>query len=118
MTTAELPETLPALKEGEHLCTHCGKCVEACPMCALKKEGEIYPRDEKKCRWSRTLGMEPSAGVSSVGWTIAPGKFTENDEEALRRKDPLQLKGYKYANQIDTIVERCLQACPVGKKGE
>lgn len=118
LTTAELPETLPTLQEGEHLCTHCGKCVEACPMCALKKEGKVYARDEKKCRWSRTLGMEPSAGVSSVGWTITPGAFTENDEEALRRKDPLQLKGYKYANQIDTVVERCLQACPVGKKGE
>ena len=30
----------------------------------------------------------------------------------------LQLKGYKYANQIDTVVERCMQVCPVGKKGE
>ena len=114
LTTAELPET-PSYT-GEKLCDHCSKCAEACPMCALTAKGDIYPRDEKKCRWERFLGMVPESGVSCVGWDIKPGEFTDNDEEALSRKDPLQLKGYKYANQIDTVVERCMQVCPVGKK--
>ena len=114
LTTAELPES--NVYEGKDLCLHCGKCAEACPMCALKKEGNIFERDEKKCRWARHLGMVPESGVSSVGWTIKEGPYTEDDAEALSRKDPLQLKGYNYANQIDTVVERCLQACPVGKK--
>ena len=117
LTTAELPETETILPD-EKLCTHCGKCAEACPMCALKKEGEVYLRDEKKCRWARFLGMVPQSGIASIGWEIQKGEFTGNDEEALKRKDPLQLKGYKYANQIDTVVERCMQACPAGRKGE
>ena len=117
LTTAELPETENILPD-EKLCTHCGKCAEACPMCALKKEGEVYLRDEKKCRWARFLGMVPESGIASIGWEIQKGEFTGNDEEALKRKDPLQLKGYKYANQIDTVVERCMQACPAGRKGE
>ena len=115
LTTAELPET-PDQTGGEKLCSNCKKCAEACPMCALTPQGDVYPRDEKKCRWERTLGMVPESGVSCVGWDIKPGEFTENDEEALSRKDPLQLKGYKYANQIDTVVERCMQVCPVGRK--
>ena len=115
LTTAELPET-PDQTGGKKLCSNCKKCAEACPMCALTPQGDVYPRDEKKCRWERTLGMVPESGVSCVGWDIKPGEFTENDEEALSRKDPLQLKGYKYANQIDTVVERCMQVCPVGRK--
>lgn len=114
LTTADLPES--NVYDGKDLCLHCGKCAEACPMCALKKEGSLYERDEKKCRWARHLGMVPESGVSSVGWTIKEGPYTDDDAEALSRKDPLQLKGYNYANQIDTVVERCLQACPVGKK--
>ncbi len=114
LTTAELEET-PAYA-GPELCTHCGKCAEACPMHALSKSASPYPRDEKKCRWERTLGMVPESGISCAGWTVKPGPFTENDSEALARKDPLQLKGYKYPNQVDTVVERCLQACPAGKK--
>ena len=117
LTTAELPETENVL-QGEKLCDHCGKCAEMCPMCALKNEGEVYPRDEKKCRWERFLGMVPESGITSIGWKIGKGEFTENDEEALSRKDPLQLKGYKYANQVDTVVERCMQACPIGRKGK
>ena len=117
LTTAELPET-PDQTGGKKLCDHCSKCAEACPMCALKPEGEVYPRDEKKCRWERFLGMVPESGISCVGWDIKPGDYNVSDEEALLRKDPLQLKGYKYANQIDTVVERCMQVCPVGKKGE
>ena len=115
LTTAELPET-PDQTGGKKLCSHCKKCAEACPMCALTPQGDVYARDEKKCRWERTLGMVPESGVSCVGWDIKPGEFTENDEEALSRKDPLQLKGYKYANQIDTVVERCMQVCPAGRK--
>ena len=117
LTTAELPET-PDQTGGKKLCDHCSKCAEACPMCALTPKGEVYPRDENKCRWERFLGMVPESGISCVGWDIKPGDYNVSDEEALLRKDPLQLKGYKYANQIDTVVERCMQVCPVGKKGE
>ncbi len=113
LTTAELVET-PAYS-GASLCTNCGKCADACPMNALCKGSFPYSRDEKKCRWERTLGMVPVSGITCAGWTIKSGPFTEDDEEALARKDPLQLKGYKYANQVDTVIEGCLQACPCGK---
>jgi hypothetical protein len=64
--------------------------------------------------------MVPETGISAIGWDIkegpVPSELTpESVAEANSRKDPLQLKGYKYPNQIDTVVERCLQACPVGK---
>lgn len=114
LTTAELEET-PAYS-AEELCTKCGKCADACPMNALAKTSMPYPRDEKKCRWERMLGMVPESGISCIGWQVESGEFTENEEESLKRKDPLQLKGYQYANQIDTVVERCLQVCPAGKK--
>ena len=120
LTTAELPATASSCS-GQRLCTNCGKCMEACPQKALKKGSFPYERDETSCRWSRSLGMVPETGIRCAGWTVAPGEMPEHlDEhtiaEALQRKDPLQLKGYNYANQVDTVVERCLQACPVGKK--
>ncbi len=114
LTTADLPETFAYA--GEPLCRRCGRCAHACPLGALTISGEtIYPRDESKCRWERTLGMVPESGISHAGWTVQEGDFTFDDAEALRRKDPLQLKGYQYANQVDTVIERCLQACPVKK---
>ncbi len=113
LTTAVLEESLPY--SGPSLCTHCGKCAQACPMQALSTTAFPYARDERKCRWSRTLGMVPESGISCAGWNVQPGEITDDIEEAQSRKDPLQLKGYKYPNQVDTVVERCLQACPVGK---
>ncbi len=114
LTTAELEETEPYMDE-ESLCIHCGKCADACPMQALSKTAFPYARDEKKCRWERSLGMVPESGIACAGWNIAAGEYTDNDEEALKRKDPLQLKGYNYPNQVDTVIESCLQACPCGK---
>lgn len=129
LTTAELE---PVRAKIEGLCTKCGKCVSSCPMKALAGDktetvelpcgrAERCERNEDRCRWSRSLGMCPETGISQIGWTIQEGPIPEkldskSIEEALKRKDPLQLKGYNYANQIDTVVERCLQACPVGKK--
>jgi ferredoxin len=119
VTTAELEPT-PA-DNAEH-CLHCGACAKACPLSALgeKDANGVRSRDEVKCRWSRQLGMVPETGISSIGWDIKDGEIPaqltpEAIAEANSRKDPLQLKGYKYPNQIDTVVERCLQACPVGK---
>ncbi|OQA83720.1 MAG: Epoxyqueuosine reductase [Lentisphaerae bacterium ADurb.Bin242] len=129
LTTAILE---PVKSKVGKLCTKCGKCIAACPMKALSADetetvelpdgrAEQCRRNEDKCRWSRSLGMCPESGVSHIGWTIRKGPVPEKldekaVEEARTRKDPLQLKGYHYANQIDTVVERCLQACPVGKK--
>ena len=121
VTTAELKPTAP--DTAEH-CLHCGACAKACPLNALGEKGAdgVRSRDEVKCRWSRQLGMVPETGISAIGWDVKAGPIPkeltpEAIAEANSRKDPLQLKGYKYPNQIDTVVERCLQACPVGKRG-
>ncbi len=128
LTTAKLPED--AAYSGLKLCKKCGNCVSTCPVKALDKnhpqvskisgkEYEVLPRHEDKCQWARSLGMVGEAGPECLGWhtpdIAVPDKISEKGaQEALETKDPLQVIGYRYPVQTDTIIEKCLQECPVG----
>lgn len=129
ITSAELNiqdtvmETSPCPKD-------CSACVEACPMTALDGTNEIlikvspsreYPvfkRNDLKCQWARSLGMEEKVGSGLLGWQLpklpVPDKLDKKTKEAaLQAKDPIQRRCYCNPNHSDTQVERCLQVCPL-----
>jgi epoxyqueuosine reductase len=129
ITEAELPDT--PTYNGEPLCKSCGRCAAACPVKALdslkvetietgnENSYSIYPRQEESCQWARSLAMVGAEGSDTIGWKKpdlpAPDKITEEyAQAALSQKDPLQVKGYLYQCQIETLVEPCAQACPAG----
>lgn len=119
---------------AENLCDdNCSDCANDCPMHALSSEniktvtirnGESYrvmERDETRCMWARSLAMCEGAGSGMLGWEIpdmeVPEKITPDKiEEALNAKDKVQTLCYQCPNFTDIIIERCLQACPIGKK--
>ena len=119
---------------AENLCDdNCSDCANDCPMHALSSEniktvtirnGESYrvlERDETRCMWARSLAMCEGAGSGMLGWEIpdmeVPEKITPDKiEEALNAKDKIQTLCYQCPNFTDIIIERCLQACPIGKK--
>lgn len=130
LTTAALPETKSY--QGPKLCRpDCDLCAVACPVQALSRkiasvtdgrggEYQVFPRQEQRCRWARSLGMVGAEGPETIGWRKpdlpVPDELNETQVwEAINSKDPLQVKGYKGHCMVDTIVERCLQACPVGR---
>ncbi len=124
----------PTEHKVENLCAgDCKACAAACPMNALSegcvktvtvRDGESYQvmrRDETRCMWSRSLAMCEGAGAAQLGWKIpeieVPKEITpEKITEALNSKDKIQTLCYRNPNFTDIIVERCLQACPIGKK--
>ena len=125
----------PTAHKAESLCpTDCSACVTACPMNALSGERtktvcirgderyEVLMRDENRCMWSRSLALCEGAGAGQLGWIVpkleVPDVITpERIDEALQAKDRVQTLCYRNPNFTDIIVERCLQACPIGKKG-
>lgn len=131
ITDAPLKQTTPVTVK---LCDEgCIECAKACPMSALSenncksveiREGQSYEvmeRDETRCMWSRSLAMCEGAGSGQLGWEIpdmeVPDKITpEKIELALNSKDKIQTLCYQCPNFTDIIIERCLQACPIGKK--
>ncbi|MBU0715275.1 MAG: 4Fe-4S dicluster domain-containing protein [Verrucomicrobia bacterium] len=125
LTTAELPIRISG--NSAALCLRCGKCAEACPVKALNKDTleniagcEVFVRNEVRCRWARSLGMIPEEGQKCLGWKTpgipVPDEISEDKiQEYLSQKDPLQVTGYRAPCHTDTIVEKCLQVCPVGK---
>ena len=88
------------------------------------REGESYTvmkRDETRCMWARSLAMCEGAGSGQLGWQIpdipVPEAITPKTiDEALASKDKIQTICYQCPNFTDIIIERCLQACPIGKK--
>lgn len=132
LTSAELPET-PSYN-GAPLCgDECSLCADACPMHALGGNREtpretggqpgkgVFERDDARCAWARSLGMLAGAGPASLGWkvpdTAPPPELTDDEvQKALQAKDPIQRICYRNPNHSDIIIERCLQACPAGKK--
>lgn len=130
VTEAEIEET--PIYKGEKLCIDCGKCAEVCPVKALYKDKinkistandtsfDVYQRHEDKCQWARSLGMVGAEGGETIGWIKeelpVPDIITdEYAQEVLNKKDPLQVRGYLYQCQIETIIEPCAQVCPAGK---
>lgn len=131
----DAPLTPTAHAGSTSLCpAGCTACVEACPMKALSpdrmtvvsiREGEGYPvmtRDETRCMWARSLAMCEGAGSAQLGWELpdipVPEVITpEAIDKALAAKDKIQTICYRCPNFTDIIVERCLQDCPIGKKG-
>ena len=117
LTSAELPVApprtdLPVCPEG------CRLCADACPVQALAATGEVFPRQDARCEWSRAMGMVEAEGAALSGWNVpdlpVPDALdAQSREAALAGKDPIQRRCYGRANHGDTTIERCLQACPL-----
>ena len=65
--------------------------------------------------------MCEGAGSAQLGWKIPDIKVPDLltpaiEEEVAAQKDKIQTLCYRDPHFIDMIVERCLQACPIGKK--
>ena len=131
LTNAPIEKTVPI--KGAVCSEGCKACATACPMNALCTEcvetvtirnGEEYKvmkRDETRCMWSRSLAMCEGAGAGQLGWNVSdmpvPEKIDDAKiQEALDSKDKIQTMCYRNPNFTDIIIERCLQACPIGKK--
>ncbi len=120
VTDADLTET--QAYQGEKLCIDCGKCAATCPAKALceKNASGIYKRNEAACEWTRSLGMNSAAGSGLIGWQTPDAEAPENIDvdtaiQAFKSKDPLQVQGYLYPCQIDTVAEACIINCPAGQ---
>jgi ferredoxin len=112
----------------------CKACVSGCPVQALKadkikttkiidgSEFPVFERNEVRCQWARCMGMVAEEGSSLLGWKLPDLDIPDNldaasTNEALFKKDPIQVRCYHSSpNHSDTQVERCLQACPLGRK--
>jgi epoxyqueuosine reductase QueG len=133
LTDAELPATPKSLKKMT--CPDgCKACVSGCPVQALKadkikttkiidgSEFPVFERNEVRCQWARCMGMVAEEGSSLLGWKLPDLDIPDNldaasTNEALFKKDPIQVRCYHSSpNHSDTQVERCLQACPLGRK--
>jgi len=119
LSSAELPESAPIKGACPQACEECAK---ACPMKALdaSAKADVFPRNESRCEWARVLGMSEGEGSKSAGWELPELPVPESLDDdarkkALARKDPIQVRCYGNPNNGDTQVERCLQACPLGK---
>jgi epoxyqueuosine reductase len=132
LTDAVLDET--PRYQGPNLCLKdCTRCSEACPVCALSANDtetvciggveryEVMKRHEIRCAWARSLGMVEGEGSGQLGWKLPdlpiPDTLTDDEiSKALEEKDPIQRICYRNPNFTDIIIERCLQACPVGAR--
>ena len=129
LTDAPLTETV---NEQHAACPeNCTACADSCPMQALLADAEtvtirpnetyaVLQRDETRCAWARSLAMCEGAGSAQLGWKIpdikVPDLLTpEIEEEVAAQKDKIQTLCYRDPHFIDMIIERCLQACPLGK---
>jgi hypothetical protein len=79
-----------------------------------------FARQEVRCQWARVLAMVEGEGATLSGWTVpdlpVPDTLTEAEKKAaLAQKDPLQVRCYNSAMYGNVTIERCLQACPLGK---
>lgn len=89
-----------------HLCTGCGKCIDACPSGALTKDG--YDVDPCFVYWSLGFKRLPPAGLRE--W---PG-YIRMIRRHLKQRDFLVESGQTYITDVDFCIE-CMRACPVGE---
>jgi epoxyqueuosine reductase len=100
-------EADPGRKLG--LCTECGRCVEACPSGALKRDR--YDVDPCFVYWS--YGFKRLPPVRLREW---PG-YVRMILNHARRRDVLVESGQTYITDVDNCIE-CMRACPVGERWE
>lgn len=100
-------ETTPPL--GENPCTHCGRCVEACPAGALGGDGRV---DKRKC------GDRIFAGGGFRVWRGFLADLADAPAEARQRLLGSQQSLDLWQNFMTGIYYSCWScqaACPVGE---
>lgn len=99
ITTAEFDfKTAPIEKD---LCTHCGRCIEVCPVNALNPHREYY-LDQPKCK---NYYIKPFMDTSA--WKVLKNIFTYEGFGSLGMQ--VLMEGYYFS------CARCQAVCPVGK---
>jgi len=108
------------LYSGSAICTKCKRCVPACTVNAISKDGvklniggitiEQGKMDVLCCDWSKRYGMIADEGPKFMGsqTNIMPPKVITGEAivEAMKKMDPLQ-------KRIPCIVENCILKCPL-----
>lgn len=99
ITSAQLDFKSTPLQED--VCTHCGKCVEACPVKALDPHKEHY-LDQPKCK---NYYIRPFMDDSA--WKVLKNLLTFEGFGSLGMQ--VLMEGYYFS------CARCQAVCPVGK---
>jgi len=132
VTSAAWPVSVAKTPAASPCPADCSACLQSCPVEALSSPATeevritttqsypVFARHETRCQWARCLGMVEGEGAGLLGWKVPGGEIPEKlDQEAWEkaraRKDPIQVRCYQNPNHSDTLIERCLQACPLGK---
>ncbi len=119
----DAPLEADAVKENkvQKICADCGKCLEACPMKALKADEKVeieiegnrfdyIPLDTVACEWASRYVLTNRDGFDRMGATlnIMPnGKITVDTlADGLRQRDPL-------AKSRSGNAEKCITECPL-----
>lgn len=92
---------------GENPCTHCGKCVKACPVGALDQEGKT---DLRKC-----LGnSQPHGSLANLAFWSRFAETPPEERKALARS-PEYLASYQAGFiGFQYACFKCFASCPVG----
>ena len=103
------------------ICADCGKCLEACPMKALKANEKVeieidgnrfdyIPLDTLACEWASRYVLTNRDGFDRMGATLnimPDGKITVDTlADGLRQRDPL-------AKSRSGNAEKCITECPL-----
>ena len=121
ITDAPLDADAVKANKIQQKCAECGKCIEACPMKAIKLDEKVtlevdgnkfdyIPLDTVSCQWASKYVLTNRDGFDCLGATLdimPKGKITAAQlEEGLRKRDPI-IKG-RPGN-----AEKCITECPL-----